>query len=176
MSKGQTIILGNGRQVAHLDHACSKRCEQCDGVFHRDKRCTWRHWEKARFCSRECFGAFEAARKLANRPSKSEAFQKWFDKTDGCWVWNGATDGDGYGCFSYAGKSYRAHRIALELDGRPPGEMFACHHCDNPSCVNPDHLFVGTNKDNMVDMVAKGRNPDRFGPKNPNWRGGRRPK
>jgi len=50
-----------------------------------------------------------------------------------------------------------APRIALELDGRPPGDLHACHHCDVPACVNPGHLFVGTRSDNMRDMHAKGR-------------------
>lgn len=156
----------------HKDYSCSKECAQCGEPFFRDKRNTWAYWERARFCSRECFGAYDAARKIAARPSRKEAFEKWFHKGTGCWNWRGATDRDGYGIFSYARKTARAARVALELDGRDPGGNFACHHCDNPSCVRPAHLFVGSNTDNMRDMVAKGRNPDRLGEKNPNWRGG----
>lgn len=156
------------------DASCSKACEQCGTAFYRDKRNTWAYWNRARFCSRDCFGAFDAARKIAARPERGIAFRQWYPEGEGCWEWQGAIDGDGYGIFTYAGKTYRAAREALTLDGRPPDNKMACHHCDNPRCVRPDHLFVGTNQDNMRDMVAKGRNPDRFGEKNPNWRGGRR--
>lgn len=155
------------------DPECPRQCQNCDATFYRDKRNTWAYWRKAKFCSRECFGAFDARRKVGARPPLEVAFQKWFEKGDGCWEWTGGTDGGGYGMFNYAGVSYRATRISLMLDGRDPGEKMACHHCDNPPCVRPDHLFVGTNADNMQDMVAKGRNPNRFGANNPNFKHGR---
>ncbi|TCM21521.1 HNH endonuclease [Novosphingobium sp. PhB165] len=159
--------------MAFKDMSCSKRCENCGNPFYRDKRNTRAYWQKAKFCSRECFGAFDARRKVDTRLPFEQDFLRWFSKGDGCWEWIGAIDRDGYGIFSYAGKTYRAHRIAMQLDGRDPGDMMACHHCDNPVCVRPDHLFAGTNADNMQDMVAKGRNPNRFGANNPNFKHGR---
>jgi hypothetical protein len=64
----------------------------------------------------------------------------------------------GYGIFSAEGKSVRAHRYAWEMVHGPiPRGLFACHRCDNRKCVNPDHLFLGTSRDNMHDMIAKGR-------------------
>lgn len=141
----------------HSDTECSKQCDHCGATYYRDKRNTWKYWRKARFCSRNCFGAFDAARKIRERLPKEQDFTRWFSKSQGCWEWQGALDKDGYGIFSYAGKVQRAARFALALDGRDPKRKFACHTCDNPSCVNPSHLFVGSHEENMADMVAKGR-------------------
>lgn len=78
----------------------------------------------------------------------------------GCWLWTGSVNPDGYGNFSYKGWSQKAHRIAYELFvGAVPDGLFVCHRCDVPGCVNPNHLFIGTNKDNVHDMLAKGRSP-----------------
>jgi hypothetical protein len=150
----------------------TKNCGHCGGEFARDKRNTYAYWARAKYCSRSCAGAAIAAAKIAARLPRETDFLKWFTPGDGCWEWQGAIDRDGYGIFSYAGKTSRAAREALAFDGRDPGNGFACHHCDNPRCVRPSHLFVGTNRDNMQDMVQKGRNPNRFGPNNPNWKGG----
>lgn len=74
---------------------------------------------------------------------------------DACWPWLGARDPKGYG---QAGKRWRAHRVAMFLTNGPiPPGMFVCHHCDNPPCCNPAHLFIGTVTDNMRDCAAKGR-------------------
>lgn len=83
-------------------------------------------------------------------------------KTDGCWLWMAGKDQDGYGKFSVGPRSIArpklAHRIAWELtNGEVSESIFVLHRCDNPSCVRPDHLFLGTHQDNMDDMVAKGR-------------------
>src|SRR5690606_7676110 len=76
---------------------------------------------------------------------------------DECWPWTASDDGRGYGAFGIRRRVEKAHRVAFFLDrGRWP-EQFCCHSCDNPSCVNPAHLFEGTHDDNMRDMAAKWR-------------------
>jgi hypothetical protein len=76
----------------------------------------------------------------------------------GCWIWQRATDSKGYGACFHEGKVQKAHRVSVKLSsGRDIDGMVVCHTCDIPSCVNPDHLFVGTQKDNMMDASEKGR-------------------
>ena len=104
----------------------------------------------------------------SDRVSEQERF--WskvsIEHEDLCWNWLATKDGRGYGMFSIRrregrkSRMMRSHRYSLELkEGRHllPDEE-ACHTCDNTSCCNPNHLFVGTHDDNMKDMVSKGRN------------------
>lgn len=101
-----------------------------------------------------------------NRKSKSIAELFWSKvaftaNPDKCWEWGGYKDANGYGRFSHKGlgkSSKLCHRVAWTLVyGEVLNNLFVCHDCDNPSCVNPNHLFLGTHTDNMRDMIKKGR-------------------
>ena len=76
----------------------------------------------------------------------------------GCWLWLGNLDNAGYGRISVNSKQRVVSRAAFEAyKGIDPGNLFVCHKCDTPSCINPDHLFLGDNRDNIRDMYRKGR-------------------
>lgn len=79
------------------------------------------------------------------------------DPTTGCWNWAKYKMKYGYGVIKVDGKSQLAHRISYLSFKGPLDQLFVCHKCDNPSCVNPEHLFLGTNQDNINDKVAKNR-------------------
>lgn len=86
-----------------------------------------------------------------------ENFWRHVNKTPTCWLWTGATAGIGYGQFSMNGRQFRAHRVALFGIANYSTKDFALHKCDVPLCVNPAHLFAGTQADNVRDCVEKGR-------------------
>jgi hypothetical protein len=80
------------------------------------------------------------------------------EPNSGCWLWTGSLNDTGYGQLWVGSKSTRAHRLSYELHVGPiPEGMHVCHHCDNPPCCNPNHLFVGSHTDNMADKIKKGR-------------------
>lgn len=109
-------------------------------------------------------------------PSDLDRWKSKIKKTDSCWFWIGSTYRAGYGHFrrkiNNKWQMEKAHRFSYEIyygvTRNSMKGLFVCHTCDNPSCVNPDHLFLGTNKDNVNDMVRKKRHS--FGrDKNHSW-------
>jgi hypothetical protein len=106
---------------------------------------------KGRFCSPECVII----------PIETRFWAK-VQKTDGCWLWTDTLTDKGYGKISVKTngkwKPDLAHRVSYELHyGSIPSGLHVCHQCDNPQCVRPDHLFLGTNDDNIQDKMNKGR-------------------
>ena len=92
-------------------------------------------------------------------PVRDRFFRKFVVSDSGCWEWSGLRHRSGYGHFTLPGhKKVRAHRLSYELHKGPiPDGLFVLHRCDNPPCVNPEHLWLGTAKDNLHDAIKKGR-------------------
>lgn len=91
--------------------------------------------------------------------STAERFWEKVDKSGECWTWTACKDKDGYGFFRHEGRNRKAHRFVLEefMALSIDRKTLVCHRCDNPSCVRPEHLFVGDNGANQRDAAIKGR-------------------
>lgn len=94
--------------------------------------------------------------------TEEERFFSYVNYSDHCWEWQAGLGSSGYGCFNIKlsvnkWKAIPAHRYSYEYFVGPLGDNFCCHHCDNPLCVNPEHLRQGTNQDNVNDKMKRGR-------------------
>lgn len=121
-------------------------CSRCGDTFTR-----FVDWREQRYCSRACGRQKDSGWRI-------HRFWNKVEKTPTCWLWTGYRQRDGYGKLTVAGRSVRAPRYSWEITNGPiPDGMQVCHHCDNPPCVRPDHLFLGTGRANAADRNSKNR-------------------
>jgi hypothetical protein len=136
-----------------LKHRLNATCDECGKQFYAYP-CRKRRG-LGRFCSNKCRTNFIHGTPIERLYRTTEKLP------NGCEIWTGIKSKEGYGQLKlkYEQKSEsRAHRISWILHNGPiPDGMCVCHSCDNPPCINPDHLFLGTNADNVRDCVSKGR-------------------
>lgn len=126
----------------------NKTCVICGSPFTVPK---WRR-ETAKYCSYEC-------RSEGNRRTRAEFWDLCTPTTSGCWMFHNAAPAHPYGRFTLDGHQTSAHRASwIICHGAIPTGMCVCHKCDTPGCVNPDHLFLGTMRENNLDKLLKGRN------------------
>lgn len=107
----------------------------------------------------------------SNQPDTIEnrLIRRSFESESGCYIWEGSRDSGGYGTIFMEGKIVKVHRASWVVHkGSIPEDVNVLHSCDTPACWNPDHLFLGTQQDNIADMYNKGRQPNISGANNPN--------
>lgn len=158
------------KYLSKAKHSKSNYCSTACRISHRNYNITCVNCLKSfhiylyskiagkKFCSKECY-------EISRTKNPIEYFFKMISSTsnpNNCWEWTGKKDQDGYGIFYYK-RSIKAHRYSIELyDRKIPEGFLACHKCNNPSCVNPDHIYIGTHQQNMDDKKQKYRNIQKY--------------
>jgi len=141
-----------------------KTCPECGKEFPRPANYRHDRWFKAVLCSLACSSRKgNRLRKERRHENFMAIFDSFVSRAPGqgpkgdCWEWQGDRDAKGYGRISLDYKLLKSHRISLFGLEDYTNPLMACHHCDNPPCCNPAHLFAGSGLDNVQDKMAKGR-------------------
>lgn len=129
-------------------------CAICGKHYLRQQR----NDRKSLYCSISCKAAGLSTTGERVTPANFVNHCERLPGADACWLWRGALNRHGYGRAVIDGVVWLAHRYAYLLDtGKSPGDLKVCHRCDTPACIRPQHLFLGTQADNVSDMIRKGR-------------------
>jgi hypothetical protein len=123
-------------------------CDYCGLGF--NKKIAEIKRSKYNYCSKKCVG-------LGKQRRNEELFYSKTEMNGECMEWKNYLNKSGYGVQRHKGKIMLAHRVSYEISYGDTKGLQVLHKCDNPKCVNPEHLFLGTHQDNMTDMIAKGR-------------------
>ncbi len=149
-----------------------KICERCQQSFIKNPRETYRRYEERRICRSCATTPLSLEERFWSKVNKDGSIPSHCPELGNCWIWEKASHVWGYGEISVqSSRPEGAHRVIWVLVHGPiPEGMHVLHRCDNPPCVRPDHLFLGTHKENMRDMTSKGRHGvfDRTGERNGN--------
>lgn len=158
---------------------CPKCCvtyKQLENNFYRNRTRKTGYASQCKSCmDADHIKRAQNKQRLNGDPRRAWPTEKWsisrrlqskskLSKTTGCILWTGAKTSAGYGMLRFNKKAYRTHRLSyIEAFGEIKEGMHVLHRCDVPSCINPQHLFLGTHADNMRDMAAKGRHVGALG-------------
>ena len=173
------VIASRSSHFLFCSNACDYESMKVDRLYKNCIKCGVKyalrrdHIKRSKFCSKSCQCSWMGLKATKNIHEKweqetpeetkqkiKESFERFFEKGDGCWIWTGGNRGKlGYGAFAFRiRKPLIAHRVSYELyNGEIPKGKIIMHTCDNPPCVNPTHLKVGTHLENARDKILKGR-------------------